>query len=344
MIAAPADVVEAQALLLCELGAQGGEIRLSDPRLAPLAGRTLEAALRALKDSRLVALPGDGSVRRGPRGSLLNAAEIEASLAGSGLGHTVEIHASVRSTNELVLDRAGSGAGPGLVVVAEHQSAGRGRLGRRFASAPGLGIWSTTLLEPPRDPGLAPRLSLLAAVAVCRAIEAETGAAPRVKWPNDVRLNGRKLAGILVEARTRGPELFAVAGIGVNVHHLPADFPAEVRESAGSVEGETGVPVERGRLLAAILREAAAVVEAARSGSPDLPELFARFDEMRGGEVLVRERERSWRGEAAGVAPDGSFVLALPGGGTRLFRSADASVQAEDAGAPRPLGPGRGKG
>jgi BirA family biotin operon repressor/biotin-[acetyl-CoA-carboxylase] ligase len=320
------EVLDAQARLLQKLGAGARSLNLRDPSLARELGEPLEPAIRALEEAGLVLLGGDGILRPGARGSLLSGVEIEASFLKTG--HRVEIHSSVSSTNELALERARSGELPGLVIVAERQTAGRGRRGRGFASAPGLGVWSTTLLDPPSDPELAPRLSLVAAIAVARAVEAETGVRPGVKWPNDVRIEGRKICGILVEARTRGAALFAVAGIGVNVHHRLEEFPVEIRNQAGSVEALTRARVERGRLLVRIVGELHELLAA--GDSLDLPERFAPFDEMRDRDVTVHLGDRLWRGVAAGIEDDGSFRLAVPGGETRVFRSGDASLRARE--------------
>jgi BirA family biotin operon repressor/biotin-[acetyl-CoA-carboxylase] ligase len=289
-------------------------------------GERLEEALADLEAAGLVAVESGTVLCCGPRGSILDGPQVEARCRGRALGHSVEVVASTPSTNDLVLERALAGARPGLVVVAELQTAGRGRRGRPFDSRPGLGIWSTTLLDAPDDPELAPRFSLLAALAVAKAVERLTGTRPKIKWPNDVRIAGRKVSGILVEARTRGHSLFPVAGIGVNVHHLPDEFPSGVRGVAGSVEGQTGVRVERGDLLVEILRELGEVLERDRAGSLDLAHRFASFDEMRDREVAVSRGEETWHGVAAGIEDDGGLLLAVPGQGMRVVRSGEATL------------------
>lgn len=310
----------------------GGEGALSSIQTARLADdvdpRRAAEALEELEESGLVGVDEGGIVRRGWRGSPLDAQDVASRLRTRGLGRPLEIHAVVGSTNDLVLDRAVHGAPPGLVVAAELQTAGRGRRGRTFESLPGLGLWSTTLLPAPDDPAAAPRLSIVAAIAVAESIEDLTDASPVVKWPNDVRLSGRKVCGVLVEARSRGRALFPVAGIGINVHHLPADFPPELRGTAASVEEITGVAVARGALLAAMLSRLEDLLDRERSGRLELAAVFAPRDETLGRDVVLETDAGRWEGRGAGLAADGALRLDVPGRGTMEFHAGEATVRA----------------
>jgi len=320
------DLAKAQASLLQALGAAGGEMILSRAEAPSRFGEHWQEALTDLESAALVALDSGGVLRAGPRGSVLDGAAIERLCGDCGFGKPVEILASTPSTNDFVLDRAQAGAGPGLVVAAELQTAGRGRRGRAFDSRPGLGVWSTTLLPPPGDPVAAPRHSLVTALAVAAAVERLTGACPGIKWPNDVRLGGRKISGILVEARSRAGRLIPVAGIGVNVHHQAGDFPPELRDLAGSVEAQTGTRVERSELLAAIVIELAQLSSRERAGRLELAERFATFDELFDREISVEHPGGRWRGIARGIEEDGSLLLAVPGQGTRVVRAGEATL------------------
>lgn len=172
-----------------------------------------------------------------------------ASPAGAVIGRTVQVFAEVDSTNDVVARAGRSGAAEGLVVFAESQRAGRGRRGRRWSSAPGLGLWFSVLLRPSRAPG---PLALLAAVAVAGAVEEAVGRPAGVKWPNDVLLDGRKVAGVLIEA-TGG---FVVVGIGVNANQGREDFPPELRGRAGSLAmASGGQAVDRATLAGRLLGE-----------------------------------------------------------------------------------------
>lgn len=156
------------------------------------------------------------------------------------------------STNDRARELAAGGAPPFTVVVAEAQSEGRGRGGRRWHSPEGLGLWISVLLRPCAAD--AARLaSLLVGVAASRAVERVTaGLRARLKWPNDVLLGGRKVAGVLCEATRDGG---LVAGVGVNVRQRPGDFPPELRAHAISLEAARGGPVSRGVLAGALLAE-----------------------------------------------------------------------------------------
>ncbi len=263
-----------------------------------------------------------------PSGPPLDVAEVDRHRRGARFGCPLEVLESVGSTNDIVLERAVAGATPGLVVAAERQTAGRGRRGRTFDSRPGLGLWFSVLLEPPADPATAPRAALIAGVAVADAIAELPGASPRLKWPNDVRLGGRKVCGILVEARTVGRRIFLVAGIGINVHHRAEDFPPELTGAAGSLESVLGRSVARSRLLAGVLDRLEVRFEADATGRLDLPGAFEARDDLAGREVEIDGPGRRCRGIAAGIAPDGGLRLRVPGEGLVIVRSGEASLVA----------------
>jgi BirA family biotin operon repressor/biotin-[acetyl-CoA-carboxylase] ligase len=239
------------------------------------------------------------------------------------------VHETLPSTNEALLERAQRGATPGLAIAAESQSAGRGRRGRSFDSRAGLGLWTSVLLRAPEDPSRAARISLIAAIAAARAIERSTGAAPKLKWPNDVILDGRKVAGILAEARTRGGSMFVVAGFGINVHHRGEDFSPEIRESAGSLEEATGARVDRDRLAAGLFEAIEDLLDADAAGRFDLAEAFRALDVH--ADRLVEIREDAQRagivGRALGVENDGRLRLGLADGAVRTFQSGDVTLR-----------------
>jgi BirA family transcriptional regulator, biotin operon repressor / biotin---[acetyl-CoA-carboxylase] ligase len=166
------------------------------------------------------------------------------------IGREVLWYAEVSSTSDVAGARAEAGADEGLLVIADMQTAGRGRLGRTWASPPGAGIYASIVFRP--TPQAARLLTLAAGVAVAEGIAQATGLQGELKWPNDVHCAGRKLAGILAE---RGAD-HVVLGFGVNV--LQAMYPAEVRSRATSIELELGRPVDRALVLAECLAALAA--------------------------------------------------------------------------------------
>jgi len=168
------------------------------------------------------------------------------------VGRHVRWHDTLASTNELAMQLAEIQVPEGTVVVAEEQTAGRGRRGRAWVSPRG-GVWLSVILRPRLPLAQLPLVGLAAAVAVVRAIRAITRLAARVKWPNDVLLDGAKVAGILTEA---GPEgAWIVVGVGINANVAPAELPQDPRQPAASLADRAGAPVDRGELARAFLRE-----------------------------------------------------------------------------------------
>lgn len=172
-------------------------------------------------------------------------------LSQSAFVARVVEHAATGSTNDDLHALAASGAPEGTVVVADTQTAGRGRLERTWHSPAGVGLYLSTLHRPRRPADELARWTLAAAVAACEACREVAGVAPTIKWPNDVLANGRKLAGILAEARTTGATVaWLVVGAGFNVNHRPDDFPADLRDRAISLRMLAGGPIDDRRPLA----------------------------------------------------------------------------------------------
>jgi BirA family biotin operon repressor/biotin-[acetyl-CoA-carboxylase] ligase len=157
----------------------------------------------------------------------------------------------VDSTQTVAFALAADGAPDGTVVVADSQAAGRGRRGRAWLDEPGASLLASIVLRPRLEPARLPGLSLAAAVAVAEALTRTAGVSPRLKWPNDVLVNGRKLAGILLETRLSGERPTTILGVGVNLSQRV--FPAEIGQRATSVWLASGRLVDRDSLLAALL-------------------------------------------------------------------------------------------
>lgn len=219
-----------------------------------------------------------------------------------------------RSTQELLRDAA---LPEGAVAVAEHQTAGRGRLGRRWEDAAGSSLLCSVLLRP--GAGMLPQLSLVAALATAEAIEELTRCQARVKWPNDVLIGGRKVAGILLELAGGA----VVAGIGVNVGQESGELPEATRTPAASLRTASGRRHDRGRLLAGLLhRLELGYLAWQRDGLAPLgPSLEARHA-LRGMPVRVGEVE----GVAASIAPGGGLEIVAPSGRTVVVESGEVEV------------------
>lgn len=185
----------------------------------------------------------------------LIADELQAHSARATIGRQIIVLEQTSSTNDAILQVATSNSNQGLVLFAEHQTAGRGQRGNRWESAAGKGLWFSILLRPGIQIDESGRLTIWAIEAVSDVIRTEFSLEPGIKLPNDVRLSGRKVAGVLVEMRAqeKAPHL-AVVGIGINVNQSLQDFPPELQSRAISLAIALGRPVDRRQLAVAVLR------------------------------------------------------------------------------------------
>ncbi|MBZ5515036.1 MAG: biotin--[acetyl-CoA-carboxylase] ligase [Acidobacteriia bacterium] len=179
---------------------------------------------------------------------------VKPELGDNQIGHRIVHYFRADSTNSLALEMAAQGAAHGTVVLAEEQTAGRGRLGRSWYSEKSSGIYVSVILRPPLAPSAAPVLTLMAGVAAQHAVTTVTGLSADIRWPNDVLVNGRKVCGILTEISAELDRLHAaVLGFGINVNH--SKMPEELKAIATSLRIETGKPCSRAQVLVALLRE-----------------------------------------------------------------------------------------
>jgi BirA family biotin operon repressor/biotin-[acetyl-CoA-carboxylase] ligase len=157
-------------------------------------------------------------------------------LRGAACGYKVSVFDTVTSTNTLLREMAKDGADDGTVIIAGHQTAGRGRMGRRFYSPSDTGIYISVLLHPDTDIKNAIYITTHAAVSACMAIEKTTDRIPQIKWVNDIFIDGKKVCGILTEAVfDSGKIKYAVMGIGFNVYPPDGGFPNEISDIAGAI-------------------------------------------------------------------------------------------------------------
>ena len=197
----------------------------------------------------------------------------------AGIGRQIVVFAETDSTNDLAARAGHDGLPGGLVIFAEAQRAGRGRLGRRWTAPLHRALLFSVLLRPDTVPGERwPELTFCAALAVAETAEALTGRPARIKWPNDVLVEGRKVAGILLERHEGRPAGFVVAGIGLNVLQREEDFPPELRGRAGSLAMFTppGRVLERREAAAAVLTRLEGIVARWPTGFADIAAACAR--------------------------------------------------------------------
>ena len=259
----------------------------------------------------------------------LSTEEISVQLDSAIIGRHLVSLALTTSTNAEAFRLAEDGAVEGTVITADEQNKGKGRLGRTWSSPPGANLYCSVILRPHIKPFEAPQLTFLSAVAVARAIEQAAGLEPEIKWPNDVLIGGRKVAGLLNEmsAETDGIN-FVILGIGVNLNMTADQFPDNLRHPATSLYIETGAKVGRARFTALLLNE--------------LDRLYAGF--LDGGFAQVR---REWeercnaggrevvvcnpgcadiRGQFAGIDSDGALLVRSRDGAVERILSGDVRV------------------
>lgn len=240
--------------------------------------------------------------------------------AGRRFVYLTETH----STQDVARAEAEAGAPAGTVVIAEAQTAGRGRFGRPWVSPPCQNLYLTMITRP-----IVQRLRLLSIVAplaVTLAVEDVVGLEPRIKWPNDVLVGDRKLAGVLIESEIAGPEVkYALVGIGLNVN-FDIDPDSEIADIATSLKREVGHEVSRERLLVALLSRFERSYEAAARGSEVHAAWRARLQTL-GRQVRVTFRDQVYEGLAEDVDAAGNLVLLLPDGSRLTVEAGEVTLR-----------------
>jgi BirA family biotin operon repressor/biotin-[acetyl-CoA-carboxylase] ligase len=244
----------------------------------------------------------------------LYAEEIQAGLETTWLASEIQYFDEVDSTNRIALQLARAGSAHGTTVIAESQSAGRGRLGRAFFSPSGTNLYTSIILRPEITTVEAPTWILAAAVAVAETIEEAVGNRDEVsiKWPNDVLLSGLKTSGILMELAAEATRVaFLVLGIGVNLNVDREQFPEEFRTRATSLASHLGQPVDRASFARHLYAKLERIFDlcGAQSFEGVRAQFEARF-KMRGQRVCARELDGSEiAGIALGIDPDGALRI-----------------------------------
>lgn len=248
---------------------------------------------------------------------------LEAVLRRGGDTRRLEVRDEVTSTQDAAFTMADYGAPDGSLVVAERQTRARGRLGRSWASAAGLGIEFSMVLRPPADPAPVPPLLVAAtAVAAAEALERAAGLVPAIRWPNDLVVGDRKVAGILIETRDFEPRapLF-VLGVGINAGQAAPDFPEEIRRETTSVALEKGTPPDRTALLAEVILATDRWRDALAAGAHGaVEEAFRARVAYLGRRVTLREGDEAVEGTLESASPVTGLFLRLAGGGWRAVR------------------------
>ena len=246
-------------------------------------------------------------------------------LRNCTVGHDIRLHQTLESTMDEAKNLAERGAPEGTVVIAEEQRAGRGRFERSWVSEPGKDLLFSVVFRP--TAAQAPYVNMAAALAVRTTVGEATGLDTTIKWPNDVKLEGRKVSGILVESTVSRTGIeYTVLGGGLNINSNPADIP-EIAPIATSMYRETGRTFDRSEVLIRVLRDldgGAARIRAGHSLKAD----WAAHLETLGQNVIVRWRNNIDEGIATDVDEMGNLILTKADGTTKSVVAGEVTLQA----------------
>lgn len=260
----------------------------------------------------------------------LSTEKIQAYLENHPWANLVQVFDHVDSTNNLAKKLAAQGAPAGTVLIADRQSAGRGRLGRTFLSPGGVGIYFSVILRPDCPPRELMHLTCATAVAMCDAVEAAFGFRPGIKWTNDLVVGKRKLGGILTELSVSpqtGRVDWAVVGIGINCRQKEADFDESIRDMACSAEMVTGHRVDRNDLAAEMIRALYRMDMTLLTRREAMLETYKADCITLGRQVSVIRGDLVRHGTAVDIDAEGALIVTYDSGETEAVSSGEVSIR-----------------
>lgn len=319
----PPEPMNSEELVLSFLAEAGDEF-VSGEAISDKLGLTRAAvwkhveALRA-HGYRIEAIPARG-YRLAEVPDRLTPLELRPLLNTHDLGQVLHWYEELGSTSDRAKELADEGAEHGEVVVAEAQTAGRGRRGRTWVSPPRKNLYFSVILRPDLPPSRAPELTLVGSLALCDALR-QAGVAAAIKWPNDVLASGKKIAGILTELAAEPERVhWVVLGAGVNVNARAEDFPEELRGEATSVLLERGHPAPRALLAAACFTALEGWIDRhAEEGFGVVREAWRERSATLGREVVVKGDGREIVGTAEDIDEAGALLVRTPAGLERIL-------------------------
>ena len=236
---------------------------------------------------------------------------------------------TIDSTNTRARELAKQGAPHGTVLIADHQTGGRGRRGRSFHSPAGFGIYMSVILRPNCPPQELMHLTCAAAVAMCDAVEAAVGFRPGIKWINDLVCGRLKIAGVLTELGfdARGNVDFAVIGVGINCLQQEQDFPEDIRQIAGSLASVSGKNIDRAKVAATMVDALYRMDAELLSCKAHILNRYRRDCITLGQDVSLVRGDEIRHGTALDIDADGALVVRFPDGHTESVNSGEVSVR-----------------
>ncbi len=246
--------------------------------------------------------------------------EIKENLGTSILGKEIHSYKVLKSTNELAFRLAQNQVPEGTLIVSEHQTRGRGRLGRDWFSPPDVGLWMSLVLRPEMPPSKAPGISICAGLALALTVNEITDLKAKIKWPNDCMVNGKKMAGILLELSAELDKIdFVILGVGINVNQNKEDFPKSLIKKATSLKMEWGKEISRLELLKLFLKKFEKIyLEFKKNGLTRLMPEIRILSSLLGNKVKARLGKKILKGIAKDIDQNGSLVIITRGKETAI--------------------------
>lgn len=305
---------------------------LSGQHLADIAGCSRTAVWKHIEELRKEGFEFEAVRRKGYRivsiPEKMTADKINLGLKTAFLGRHLHYYDTVDSTQKITYKLAYDNAAEGTVVIAEEQTAGRGRMDRKWHSPKYTGIWMSIILRPKLPIPKAPQLTLIAAVGVVQAIEEVTGLLPEIKWPNDILINGKKVTGILTEMQAEADRIHSIIiGIGINVNSKKEDFPAELEQLASSLSIESQSIVDREKLIRAIFEKLEKLyLLYLEKGFFPIKLMWESYAVSIGKGITARTLTGEIKGKAIGITEDGVLLIEDSDGHIHNIYSADIQI------------------
>lgn len=257
---------------------------------------------------------------------LLDPDKIALNLKTTRVGRKILVYNSTTSTNDVAAEYARNKKNDGLVIFAEYQTAGRGRAGAEWVSRPGDSILASIVLT---DCGLcAELLSLASGVALAEVVTELTGVQAKVKWPNDVIVSDRKIAGILIESKPASPGAagICIVGVGINCHQTRDSFDNSLQAAATSIDMESRCVCDRNSAAKMFLASMDNWLDMARQSSEAVTERWSRLSSQLGQHLTVLYNGAQFSGICGGIDPQKGLTLRLDSGGIRFFDAAHTTI------------------
>jgi BirA family biotin operon repressor/biotin-[acetyl-CoA-carboxylase] ligase len=250
--------------------------------------------------------------------------KIQDNLNTQCIGRKILVYDSTTSTNDIAAEYAKNPEHDGLVILAEQQTNGRGRAGTQWFTGYADSILCSILLTDIKcSPDL---LSLATAVAVAQALTQTTKIFAKIKWPNDILLNRKKVAGILLESKQQEDQMFYILGIGINCHQTKKNFPDEIRKTATSIDIQTNSTCDRISITQQLLVSMELWLKTAETDSQKVIAQWQQHSILFHQRVKLLYNGQKFKGNCIGIDPQKGFILQLDSGGTRFFHAAQTSI------------------